>query len=59
MVSIRYKDQDDAGRKLKLKDIWKQLDIEKLKKIIAIHLLSCVYKTKEAPVHQLRSKDDG
>ena len=44
---------------LKLKDRWKQLDIEELKKFIATLLLIGVYKSKGEPVHQLWSKDDG
>ena len=38
---------------------WKQLPIEEQKKIIATLQLSCMYKSKWVPVHQLWSKYDG
>ena len=44
---------------LKLKDKWKQLDIDELKKIIATLLLIGVYKSKGEPVHQLWNIDNG
>ena len=44
---------------LKLKDRWKQLDIEDLKKIIATLPLIGVYKYGGEPIHQIWRKDDG
>ena len=45
-----------AERKLKLKDRWKQLDIDELKKIIAAAPLIAMYKKGGEPIHQIWRK---